>query len=58
MSARYSPEVVNAMRDWILDCQWADEDADSIAEKTEREIIMGVSLHFDGGITGFLRTMP
>ena len=42
--------IVDAL-DWILDCEWADIDVD---ELTDREIINGISRHFDGGWAAFL----
>ena len=41
------------MRDWLSDCQWRDEDADSIAEMAEIDIIRAVAKHYSGGLDAF-----
>ena len=41
------------MRDWLSDCQWRDEDADSIAEMPAIDIIRAVAKHYSGGLDAF-----
>jgi len=48
----YTPEQIQAMREWISDCQWADIDEDT--ELTEWEILRGVALNYEGGLAAFI----
>lgn len=41
-------------RGWLADCQWADEDADSIDEMPARMITRAVERHYDGGLAAFV----
>lgn len=53
----FPPAVLRLMRDWILDCVWADLESDDVTELSDEEVVRGVRAHFDGGITGFLQTL-
>jgi hypothetical protein len=53
----FSPVAIQAMRDWIADCSWADLDPEEIAELTDAEIVSGVRKHYDGGLAEFMRTL-
>lgn len=43
-----------AMKDWIADCVWLDED--ELDEWTDLEVIRGVHRHYEGGIEAFIAT--
>lgn len=51
----YTPEIINAMRDWAGDCEWLD--GDDLDEMTDAQIVRGVEKHFAGGVEGFLQTL-
>ena len=47
--------ALHEMRLWVMDCDW--QDADSISDLPDVEIIRGVHRHYSGGIEGFLRSL-
>lgn len=53
----YTGTDINAMREWISDCQWADMDEDEIAELDDTTILRGVNRHVDGGLHEFIYNM-
>jgi hypothetical protein len=51
----YSAADIDAMKDWILDCHWADiDDEDEIHEMSDEQILRGVNRHYVGGVHQFL----
>lgn len=46
---------IEYMREWVSDCLWIESE-DEIDEMTDKQIIMGVAKHFDGGLPSFLLT--
>jgi hypothetical protein len=51
-----SAELIDA-REWLMDCEWADEDAESIAEMSDETIRRAVQRHYDGGLRAFIADM-
>lgn len=49
----FEKEMIVACTEWIMDCEWADEDFD-VSELTNNQIFVGVQRHYDGGLLGFL----
>jgi hypothetical protein len=47
-------EQIEEARNWIADCQWADEV--EVAELTDEEIVRGIRRHYDGGLTAFIES--
>ena len=45
---------IEEARDHIADCQWADLEDNDIKNLTDREIINGISKHYQGGWPQFL----
>lgn len=53
---RLKAEQVERAREWLLDCDWADEDAEEVIRAAPPALIeRRVAQHYDGGIAGFLR---
>ena len=48
-------EAVDAMREWLSECTWADIDTDDVADLTASEVVSGVRRHYEGGVQAFLR---
>jgi hypothetical protein len=48
-------EHIQQARDWLSDCEWADLDADDIAQLTDVQIVTGIARHYDGGIEQFIK---
>lgn len=48
---KITPNQLQAMRDWVSDCQWEDE----VEGLDDIEVIDGVARHYIGGIAGFIR---
>lgn len=46
-------EQLAAARAWVADCVWM-EDADELAELTDREVCRGIDRHYAGGIAQFI----
>lgn len=55
IAAHTPPEMIEAAREWISDCQWDNLDEDDIRELSPVEIISGVDKHYDGGWADFIR---
>ena len=53
-AAEINARVLDEMRGWLSDCEWADVDAEDIAAMPAERIIAAVRRHFDGGVVGFL----
>jgi hypothetical protein len=52
----FTREEIDAMRDWIADCQWGEgEDDGWIDDLSDQQVIRGVARHYDGGTDGFRR---
>lgn len=50
-----SPDQVRQMRDWVKDCQWAEDfDDDEVDALSDSEIVQGVNRSYDGGVRQFL----
>lgn len=47
-----SDETVNAMRDWLSDCEWADEN--DFADMPAVTVMFGVARYYMGGIAQFV----
>lgn len=47
-------ELVNDMRDWAKDCQWADTNEDDIDDMTDEALLRGVPAHYSGGVDQFI----
>lgn len=54
---QYSQEDIAAMREWITDCQWADLDADDIAELSPLQVLKGIERNVEGGLAEFMANM-
>lgn len=48
--------MIQAMRDWLSDCDWLDADECDFASMPDWQVIRGVARWFDGGLTGFVRS--
>lgn len=48
----FTPSQIRAMRDWVAECSWI-EDEEMIDEMSDEEIIAGVRKHYEGGTLGF-----
>jgi hypothetical protein len=48
-----SQEIVQAMREWLAECTWADLEPEDIADLTDAEVIAGVERHYSGGCHQF-----
>lgn len=57
--AKYTPDQIKKMREWIAQCEWGDDalyDSENFAEElSDAEVIQGVKRHYDGGIDQFLK---
>lgn len=53
-ATQYSKTEIAAMREWLTDCQWDDESANSIKDMQDSVIVRAVKRHYDGGIAQFL----
>lgn len=54
--AAFTAVQLQAMRDWVADCVWADlDDEQDVAELSDSQVLAGVSRHYDGGLAGFVR---
>jgi hypothetical protein len=47
------PEDIVAMRAWIAECAW-QEDNETLAALTDAQIIRGIARHYAGGVEAFL----
>ncbi len=47
--------MLKSMREWLMDCDWRDLDADQIEELEDWRIINAVGRHWDGGLTEYVR---
>lgn len=47
-----TPEDVEAMREWALDCGWLDYD--EIPYMTPDQIMLGIQRNYDGGLAQFM----
>ena len=52
-----SPEMIDAMKEWISDCQWSDLDDSEIDELSDQEVLNGVKKHYDGGVKQFIKDL-
>lgn len=50
----FSPALVAEMRASLTDCEWRDEDAESIMAMPDAMVVRAIARHFDGGIAGFV----
>lgn len=50
----YTGVDIEAMREWISDCQWGDLDTEDIADLSELEVLAGVHRSYDGGLPAFM----
>lgn len=56
LTVEQKSELLNEMRGWIKDCQWADIDDDSqIDEMSEYELTTGVEDNYSGGVEQFIK---
>jgi hypothetical protein len=53
----YTTEQIEAMREWVSDCQWSDVEPDEIKQLTPFQILAGVEKHVFGGIEEFITCM-
>lgn len=51
---KLSPEVIQAMREWLAECLWADADEADIMQASEAHVVRAVAKTYDGGLAGFL----
>lgn len=51
---KYSREVMNEMRDWLMDCGWDDITAEDIEEMSDAQVRAAVKRHYVGGVTQFV----
>lgn len=51
--SRYTRQQIQQARDWIGDCQWADEF--EVDELTPAEVMAGVEAFYDGGWKQFVK---
>jgi hypothetical protein len=47
-------DLVNDMRDWVKDCQWADLTNEDIDSLTDDELIKGINANYSGGLKQFI----
>lgn len=57
MTTTTTSAVVEEMRAWLLDCTFADADADDIGELSPSAVLGAVERHYDGGTAGFLAAL-
>lgn len=48
-------QIVKDARDWVADCQWAEDDPEFIQNLPDTSILLGVDRHYDGGLASFLQ---
>jgi hypothetical protein len=48
------PALVEAGREWLLDCEWPDVDEDEIRELTATQVTSGIARHYAGGLAEFV----
>lgn len=49
-----TPEAIQAARDWVGDCLWADLDPEDVAELSPLALVRGIERTYDGGWKQFL----
>lgn len=50
----YTPDELKKMREWVKDCQWAEEyEQDEIDELPATIILKGIDKHYCGGLAAF-----
>lgn len=49
-----SEREIAAAREWIAQCVWADLDPDEVDDLTDRDVIVGIERHYEGGWPAFL----
>jgi hypothetical protein len=58
ISDDYTREQIDAMRDWVKECQWREDwDDDDVDNAPDAVIIRGVARHYEGGLKQFLSDM-
>lgn len=56
-TTQYSPEEIDAMREWISSLSWREAELDPedfAADLTDEEVVNGIKRHYDGGMKQFL----
>lgn len=53
-ASEINARVLADMRGWLSECEWADVDAEDIAEMSAEQVLRAVCDHHDGGVVGFL----
>lgn len=46
---KLTPAELAEARNWIADCEWADD----TSNLTDAQVERGIARHYDGGIAGF-----
>lgn len=54
---QYTRQDIEAMREWITDCQWGDLEEDEIAELSPLQVLRGIERNVDGGLAEFMANM-
>ena len=49
-STEISAQHIADARDWIADCEWADD----TSGLTDAQVLRGIARHYDGGWAGFI----
>ena len=50
-------EVIAAMREWLMDIEWADVDEYEIQGMPDAVIVRAVENHYEGGRAAFMRAL-
>jgi hypothetical protein len=53
----YTGTDIEAMREWLSDCQWQDLEPKDIDTLTDREVLAGINRHVEGGLAEFIANM-
>jgi hypothetical protein len=59
-AADIGPEEIQAMRDWIADCQWAESMwwyEEWVEDLTDDEVVRAIGRHYEGGVAAFVAAM-
>ena len=52
----WTPEYIEAAREWLKDCSWADMEDEDFDDLPDEKIKAGINNYYAGGIPEFLRT--
>lgn len=53
----YTGSDIEAMREWIADCEWSDLSPKEIKQLTPVQVLIGIKRNYGGGIPAFIGTI-